>query len=254
MQKIFVVIISIIIMIIIKTIIHRQYFYINVNFPEKDCTKIIKNLSIKQFNLNNTLTWYIPKPLTHKIIIFLHGNSFNITWKSKILNQLSENFIYPIICQDYLRGDNVHVESMIKNTSKLVKYLFKNGYNKDRIIIFGESFGCAIGLKIASKYKIKNVICYIGFRKMSDMIKILMPYYGNFIALFTSEFNNQEIIESTKLNVTLLNSPDDNLVNYSDIIKMAQETNTELLEISGSHNYPNIPYDVFLRLKEKYLI
>jgi surfactin synthase thioesterase subunit len=254
MKKIFVLIISIILLIIIKTIIHRQYFYIDTNYPEKDCSEIINNLSIKQFYINNTLTWYIPKEFKDKIIVFLHGNSFNITWKSKILNQLSNYFTCPIICPDYLRCKNTSVEKMIDTTSELIKYLFENGYNEDTIILFGESFGCSISLEIASRYKIKNVICYIGFRKMSDMIKILLPYFGNFVALFTSEFNNQKIIETEKLNVTLLNSPDDNLVNYSQVKQMSQETGTELLEISGSHLYPIIPYNVFLRLKEKYQI
>ena len=67
------------------------------------------------------------------------------------------------------------------------------------------------------------------------------------------------------MNITFLNSPQDELVDYNDIKDMisllekssnsdvaVEDTNYELLEISGIHKKPTIPDNVFLRLKEKY--
>jgi hypothetical protein len=284
MKKILTVFVSCTLILFVKIIINRQSFYIKPYKEEKSCEEIIKKKNIEQFYFNNTLTWFIPstfeiiknpfkdhingvnisylklindqifKNIDDKIIIFCHGNSYNITWKTKILDTLSDNFNYPIICQDYLRVENPSINSMIENTSNLIKYLNKKGYNNDSIILFGESIGCSIILNVAKKYNIKNVICYVGFRKMSNIVKKILPYFGNIISLFIYELNNEEIIKSTNLNITLLNSPDDKLVDYNDIQDMIKDTNIELLEISGSHKRPVISDNVFLRLKEKYNI
>ena len=216
--------------------------------PFKD---YINRINIPYLSLINDKVF---KNINDKIIIFCHGNSYNITWKTKILEKLSDNFKYPIICQDYLRIENPNINSMIQNTSNLIIYLNKKGYNNDSIILFGESLGCSIILNVAKKYNIKNVICYIGFRKMSNIVKKILPYFGNFVSLFTYELNNEEIIKSSNFNITLLNSPNDKLVDYNDIKDMIKNTNIELLEINGSHSRPIIPDNVFLRLKEKYNI
>jgi hypothetical protein len=254
MNKIFLVIFSCILILLFKLVINRSHFYIKPSNIEKPCKDIIKNKNILQFYINSTLTWYIPGTKLDKIIIFCHGNSNNITWKANILDKLSNNFSCPIICQDYLRVKNPSVKKMIENTSNLVEYLLKKGYNEDSIIMFGESLGCTISLNIAKKYNIKNVICYIGFRKISDIIKIVLPYFGYFLSLFTYEFDNEKIIKTTNLNLTLLNSQDDKLVNFNYIKKMCINNNIELLEIYGSHSKPIIPDNITLRLKEKYKI
>jgi hypothetical protein len=259
MNKIFLVILSCILILLFKLVINRSYFYIKPSNIKKPYKNIIKNKNILQFYINSTLTWYIPEKnisekKLDKIIIFCHGNSYNITWKANILDKLSNNFNCPIICQDYLRIKNPSVKKMLQNTSNLVEYLFKKGYNEKSIIMFGESLGCSISLNIAKKYNIKNVICYIGFRKMSDIIKNVLPYLGYFVSLFTNELDNEKIIKTTDLNLTLLNSQDDKLVNFNHIQKMCIENNIELLEIYGSHSKPIIPDNIFLRLKEKYRI
>ena len=134
-----------------------------------------------------------------------------------------------------------------------LEFLNKKGFNNDSIILFGESIGCHIILNVAKKYNIKNVICYIGFRKTSNIIKKKLPVLGHFVTLFIYDLNNEKIIKSSNnLNITFLNSPQDELVDYNDIKDMIEDTNYELLEISGIHKKPTIPDNVFLRLKEKY--
>ena len=121
------------------------------------------------------------------------------------------------------------------------------------IILFGESIGCYIILNVAKKCNIKNVICYIGFRKISNIIKKKLSFAGHFVTLFIYDLNNEKIIKSSNnFNITFLNSPQDELVDYNDIKDMIKDTNYELLEISGIHKAPIIPDNVFIRLKEKY--
>lgn len=261
------VIISCTLLLLVKIITNIDYFYLNPNNIEKPCHEFFNKKNIIQFNFNNNLTWFVP-PLsnykitldyldnhktTDKIIVFCHGNANNITWKERILDRLSDNFKYPIICQDYLRIDNCSINKMISNTCNLIEFLNKKGFNNDSIILFGESLGCHIILNVAKKCNIKNMICYIGFRKTNNIIKRKIPVFGHFVTLFIYDLNNEKIIKSSNnFNITFLNSPQDELVDYNDIKDMIKDTNYELLEISGIHKKPTIPDNVLIRLKEKY--
>ena len=253
-KQIFLIIIGCIILLIAKIIIYRKSTYIYPNLEEKYHDDFIKEKNILKFNLIDTLGWYIPGKQNDKIIVFCHGNSHNITWKKRILKKLSNSFSCPIVCIDYLRSTHQSLENMIDRTENLIDELYIKGYNKDQIILFGESLGCSIALHVASKYKINNIINYIGFRKMSDIVKSKLPYFGEIISKFVYELDNEQIIKSNNFNLTLLNSPDDKIVNFSHMLELSKTTSTELLEISGSHFKPEISDKIILKLKQKYNI
>lgn len=89
---------------------------------------------------------------------------------------------------------------------------------------------------------------------MSDIVKSKIPHIGEFVSNFIYELDNELLIKSNNFNLTLLNSPDDKLVDFSHIKELAKSTSAELLEISGPHGKPKIPDHVLEKLKEKYQI
>lgn len=251
-KNILVIILAIVSIIVSKLIIYRKNLYLYPYLEDKDHADFIKNKKVLKFNIIDTLGWYIPGLNPNKIIVFCHGNSYNITWKKNLFEKFTNYFNCPIVSIDYLRTSNISFDTIFDRTEKLIEELFKKGYKQNQIILFGESLGCSVTLHIGAKYKIKNIINYIGFRKMSDIAKTKIPYFGNFISLFINELDNESIIKSNNFNLTLLNSPDDKLVNFAHIQELAKTTNTELLQISGSHVNPIILDDIMIRLKEKY--
>lgn len=212
----------------------------------------VKSKKIVKFNLIDTLGWYIPGKQNNKIIVFCYGNSYNITWKKYILERLTSSFSCPIVCIDYLRSPEQSLDNMIIRTEKLIEDLLSKGFDINQIILFGESLGCAIALNVAHKYKIPNIINYIGFRKMSDIVKAKIPYLGTIVSNFIYELDNELLIKSNNFNLTLLNSRDDKLIDFKHIEELAKSTSTELLEIEGTHKKPVIPNCVLEKLKQKY--
>lgn len=251
-RKILILLLGILIIAASKIVIYRKNLYLYPVADEKPHNDFIIKSNIKKFNLIDTLGWYIPGSKTKKIVIFCYGNSYNITWKTPQLNKLANTFKCPIICIDYLRSKDVTLSNMFDRTSKLINGLISKGFDKSNIILFGESLGCAIALQVASKFKIPNVISYIGFRSMKDIAKEKIPLFGYVVAFFINELDNQSIIQGNNFNITLLNSPDDRLVNFSHIKEMSKITGAELLEIKGPHSKPEISDEVLFRLKEKY--
>jgi hypothetical protein len=251
-KKILIILLGLLIIAISKIFIYRKGLYLYPVLDEKPYADFISTTNTTKFNLIDTLGWYIPGSNTKKIVIFCHGNSYNITWKTPVLTRLSKTFKCPIICIDYLRSKHISISNMFDRTTKLVDGLLSKGFDKSNIIMFGESLGCAIAVQVASKYKIPNVISYIGFRSMKDIAKEKIPWIGNIFGFFINELDNQSVILENNFIITLLNSPDDKLVNFSHIKEMAELTGAELLEIKGPHSKPEIPDDVLLRLKVKY--
>lgn len=253
-KKTLLIILGIIILLISKLVLYRKDLYLYPYWDDKYHEDFIKTYKVKKFSLIDTLGWYIPGLNSNKIIVFCHGNSFNITWKKYIFEKFKNFFTCPIVSIDYLRTSELSIDTLFSRTEKLIEELFAKGYKTDQIILFGESLGCAITLHVGEKYNIKNIINYIGFRKMSDIVGSKVPYIGNIIKVFVNELDNESKIKSNNFNLTLLNSPEDKLVNFQDIKKLSNIPNVEILEISGSHAKANIPDHVMLRLKEKYFI
>lgn len=254
-KQILIIGIGIMLLLVAKVIIYRKLMYIYPTFEDKEnLHNFIQTKKIIKFKVVDTLGWYIPGKKNSKIMVFCYGNSHNITWKKNILEKFASVFSCPIVCIDYLRSPEQSLDNMILRTERLVEDLFAKGFSSDQIVLFGESLGCSIALNVAHKYKIPNIINYIGFRKMSDIAKSKIPYIGKIISNFIYELDNEYLIKSNKFNLTLLNSRDDKLVNFKDIEKLAKNTSTELLEIKGPHGKPEIPDYVLEKLKEKYEI
>jgi len=251
-QKIFIILIGLLIIAASKIVIYRKDLYLYPVLDEKPHDDFISKTNTKKFKLIDTLGWYIPGSNTKKIIIFCHGNSYNITWKTPLLIKLSNAFKCPIICIDYLRSKHISITNMFDRTGKLIDGLLDKGFDRSNIILFGESLGCSVVVHVASKYKIPNVISYIGFRSMRDIAKEKIPWFGQIISFFINELDNQKVILENNFNITLLNSSDDKLVKFSHIKEMSKVTGAELLEIKGPHSKPEISDEVLFRLKEKY--
>jgi hypothetical protein len=277
-KKILPVISACFILFICKIIIYREDFYFYPVSKEKDLlTNNLNNLNelfidnlrilhinpiqINSFfefpewiNSSNTTFPIIPKTLSNKIIIFCQGNSQNITYKQYLLNQLCKNLNCSIFALDYLRIPNVNIENIITKSSKFINYINKLGIKNENIILFGESIGCSIALQLAIKNNINNVICLVPFRSMADQISFLLPFFGNIIHKFVNELNNYDIISKNNLNVTLLSTPNDEIIPFDQIKKMAIECNCELLEIKGTHGKTIIDKKIYNKLIDKYHI
>ncbi len=251
-KKILIILLGLLIIVMSKIIIYRRSLYIFSIPDEYPYNDFILTTKTKNFNLIDTLGWYIPGTNTKKIIIFCHGNSWNMTWKAPLFKRLVNTLKCPIICIDYLRTKKIKLSTLFARTDQLVKGLLDKGFDKSNIILFGESLGCSIVLNVASKYKIPNVICYIGFRSIQDVIKEKVPIIGKFVSLFVNELDNQSIILENNFNITLINSTEDDIINFSHIKQMSEVTGTELIEIKGKHTNVHIPDEVLFRLKEKY--
>lgn len=116
--------------------------------------------------------------VNNEVIIFLHGGpGFPLTYLS-YYHQMPMEERYTVINWDqrgagrtyYKSGnDNISVELMLEDVDALVEYA-KDKFDKDKVIIIGQSWGTVLGSTYALTYP-ENVLAYVGVGQVTDFDK-----------------------------------------------------------------------------------
>lgn len=231
----------------------REKFYFHPIYYELDSTDFFQKYSVKEENYKDCRYWIInSRNKCEKTLFYLHGNAGNISFRKGMLSKLSDNLDCNIVIIDYLcNGKSLSSKTLIQTGIDIIKKL---DLKADNTILFGESIGCAIALEIAKRLKFTNVICMVGFSSMRDMIMHLFGKIGFFLGLFILELDNEKIIQENRMNILLLNSKSDEIIPFIQTEKLKKLPGVELIEISGTHNEPQISSETFNYIKEKYEI
>lgn len=197
-----------------------------------------------------------PRKNTNKVIVFFHGNYGNIQSRNRIMSFLSDSFECRIVSVDYLHGKEASINNILKITSSVISQLVEDGVEPEDIIIWGESIGCAMALETIKLTKINNFVMMAGFRRMRDMVKIILGgKLGIFAKIFIKELDNEKHIENNKnLNMVVLHSKDDDLIPFVQVKEMVDKLKLDFCEIEGSHNLPIIKDTIIEKIKEKFKI
>jgi hypothetical protein len=261
----FVIIIIIIIVILILLslfiIYHRdKIFYFN---PKKIIYHTFDDF-LKKYNgtkykckVGNVDIIDIPrKKDTNKIIVYFHGNYGNITMRERFLSFLSDSFKCRIVSVDYLRASNISIKKIVKITKTVIKQLINDGLDPENIIIWGESIGCAMGLETISVSGIHNFVMMAGFRRMGDMVEVILGgIMGKILKNVVTELDNEKHIETNKnLNIIVLHSKEDDLIPYYHIREMVDKLDLKHYIIKGTHSRPIISKNIVNKIKEQFKI
>jgi hypothetical protein len=196
------------------------------------------------------------KKKTNKVIVYFHGNSGNITMKEKMLSFLSDNFHTRVVSVDYLGVKRVSIESVVKVSRSVVNKLIEVGVDQDDIILWGESFGCAMSLETISVCGVKNFVMLAGFRRMKDMVGVKVNnFFGELLKQFVDELDNENHIKNAKdLKIIVLHSKEDELIPYSHVKEMVDDLGLEHYVVEGLHSNPVINKYIIKIIKERFNI
>jgi fermentation-respiration switch protein FrsA (DUF1100 family) len=195
--------------------------------------------------------WFIPAEDSKYTIIFFHGNAGNISHrldKISIFHKLGLNtFIF-----DYRgygkskgkpdeKGFYIDAEAVYKYLLNELKIL------ENKIILYGESLGTAIAIKLASEQKVKAIILEGAFSRGKDMAKRIYPFLPYFF--FSNSFDSLSRIKKIEFPKLFLHSQDDEIVPFSLAKKLYDSAPDpkDLIKLNGSHN------GCFLESKELYI-
>lgn len=222
-----------IIILLIKRFVYFQPSYSFI--PPKD--------NYQDINEGNLHAWY-KKGKSGIVILFCNGNGGNLSYRQHKLQEISK-MDHSVLIFDYSgfgHSKGVPNEQLCySNGDTFINLLLVKGYNMNNIVPYGESLGASIGAYLARKYNLPKVILESPLPGMSDLIKYKFPYL-RFFAIFFNDFDTVSYLKGYTGKSLVLHSPEDEIIPYNSINKI-KENCSIFIQISGSHNNPNIPWD-----------
>ncbi|MCM8796388.1 MAG: alpha/beta hydrolase [Candidatus Omnitrophica bacterium] len=200
--------------------------YEEVNFSTED------NLGING--------WFIRSPIGRYTILFLHGNSGNISGrleKIRMLYELGLN-VYIIDYRGYGKSKGSPQEAgFYKDAVASYRYL-REKYNilPEQIILYGESLGTAVAIDLATREKIGGIILEGTFSRGRDMAKKIYPFLPNFV--FANSYDSLTKIRVINVPKLFLHSRQDEVVPVVLAQKLFSAANHPkyFVELNGGHN------------------
>ncbi len=182
--------------------------------------------------------WFI-KGLKDNVILFLHGNKYNISYPLpyiEMLNQLGYNvFIFDY--RGYGKSNGIPTErGLYQDALGAYDFLVDRGYRGDGIILFGRSLGGAVAIYIAGKVEVRGLIVDSSFTSMYDLSYDVFGFHFPRY-LISNHYESIERIKNIKIPKLIIHSIEDELVPFYHGKKLFESASSpkEFLRIHGSH-------------------
>ena len=222
---------------IVVTLIIKRFVYFkpsSIFIPYKETYK-----DITEGNLHG---WYV-QGTNDKVILVCHGNGGNISHRQDIIDELNK-LGYSVLIFDYSgygRSSGVPSEEQLyRDASVFLEELIKK-HKKENIVLYGESLGAAVASYIGRKYQINTLIIDSGLPSIKKYIKGKYGILKIFSFLF-NEFDTEKYVDGYKGRVLVMHSLEDEIIPFN-IINNLRNLCTEFIEIKGTHNNRNIPWE-----------
>ena len=163
---------------LILFIFQRKILFNRTGIPKKPRDyelNNIKELKIKTFDGVNLLAWYSKPKLNQPLLVYFHGNSFDIGERShKIKRYIDIGWGVLLLAWRGYSGNkgrpsekNLYIdgESTIKWVNENLNYDYKD------LIIYGESLGSGVAVELGMRYKFKSIILEAPFTSITEVAK-----------------------------------------------------------------------------------
>mgnify|MGYP000418654172 CR=1 FL=1 len=178
-----------------------------------------------------------------KLIIHCHGNAGNIGNRDWLIDQFNQTGS-DLLLFDYsgfgMSGKKADEIQLYMDAQKVYDHcVAKLGYNNGEIIMYGESIGCPVAMKVAKENDVKKVILQSGPHSILQFIWDHFPWgVGWLLSLFVrNDFPTHRYLEQYDGDCLIIHGKDDKLIGVNHAEKLnGCNDRAELLLVEGGHN------------------
>jgi hypothetical protein len=126
-------------------------------------------------------------------LLFFHGNAGNISHRLERAKLLVESLGLDVFLVDY-RGYGASSgkpdeNGLYADGEAIHRAAGERGFSPDRIVLFGESLGCAVAIETALRHPCRAVILETPFLSIAAMAKAIYPFLPRF--MIRTRFDNE---------------------------------------------------------------
>lgn len=225
------------------------YPYKNIKEPVDYGLVNFKSVTLKTADNIKINAWYNePLDTSKPIIIMFHGNAGNLSHRTELFKQFTENNNLNILAIDYRgygKSNGSPSESgFYEDARASINYVLEKGFKEKDIIFYGESIGCGVAVQMATEYKESKALIlqspFISLPKRAQEIYWYLPAK----LLTIDRYNNLEKIKHIETPTLFFHGTKDNIVpdRHSEVLynhSIATKKDRILLE-GQNHNDLNI--------------
>ncbi|MEM7199827.1 MAG: alpha/beta fold hydrolase [Planctomycetota bacterium] len=177
------------------------------------------------------------------VVLFLHGNAGNVAQRAPLLAWFTTVTDSRVLLLDYSGyGGNAGSASEHEiNVDALAAqdWLVVHGVPASRIIVYGESIGCAPALVVATQRDVAGVVLQAPMSSLSSMARHLYPWLPLVSLLASGDFPNAKRAAAVDVPLLVVHGTEDEIVPFTEGQKLhaTAGAGAELMPVEGAgHN------------------
>ena len=182
--------------------------------------------------------WWFAKPEGSLVTLFLHGNAGNVTHRIDHAHAI-QRAGSAVLVVDY-RGygkskGHPNEHGLYLDADAAYRELIKRGYPPARIIVHGESLGCAVAAELASRKPSAGLILESPLASLSKMAGAVLPLLGPLLA---HGFETEKKISGVHVPVLIIHGDADEVVPFGQgqaVFRHANEPK-KFWRVPGAHH------------------
>ena len=226
-------------------VIQRRITYNKTGIPGKPIEyglKEIKEVFIETPDNLTLLSWFQKPKDNNPILIYFHGNSFDIGERAyKIKRYINNGWgVFLLAWRGYSGNKGVPTEKNLYIDGQSAINWIKNNTNlkNSEIILYGESLGCGVTVELALNAKFKSIILEAPFTSIGDIGQQKYPIYpAKYLTL--DKFDNLSKIDRISSPLLIIHGKNDEVIPYSHSLKLfdkAKEPKKHVCVDEAMHN------------------
>ena len=198
------------------------------NKPDNYELKDIKELKIQTYDGLNLLAWYSNPKLNMPLLVYFHGNSFDIGERAyRIKRYINNGWGVLLLAWRGYSGNlgkptekNLYIDG-----ESTINWIIQNlNFNYEDLIVYGESLGCAVAIELGTRYKFKSIILEAPFTSITDIAKKKYRFYP-IKKLVLDKFDNYSKIDKILSPILIISGKKDEIIPHSHSKKLFQKAN-----------------------------
>lgn len=202
-----------------------QYFFYKPNVQKANLNAAVANgypaevVHYKSADGTPLYAWFTKPSKTNRIIVFLHGNSYNIEKFYYKMAPLAEDG-YGIMMPEYrgfggIKG-KIRQNNLAEDAVAAVKYLNKLGYENQDIVLYGMSLGSYTAVSTAYRLQdngdFRSVVLEVPFDSLLNVVKEIVWFPLPLDYIVRDKYDNLEMIDKIRSPILIMGGSEDKVV------------------------------------------
>jgi len=169
-----------------------------IYFPAREYDAVPENYGLRAETLDISAAegaslkgWWI-RNRGREVLLYFHGNGGNISHRLERAKLLTDALGLDLFLVDYRgyghSGGSPSEKGLYADGAAIYQAARERGFSPEKIVLFGESLGCAVAIETALSHPCRAVILEAPFLSVPAMAKAIYPFLPRF--LVRTRFDN----------------------------------------------------------------